>query len=63
MIDEKCKMFRWEPGQGEDLAASTAEFCELFGGCQKCPGWTNVEELRKRGEVDEALNQTVFCIH
>jgi hypothetical protein len=66
MADEEGKILRWEPGPGPggDVTVLTAEFCEPFGGCEKCPGWTKVAELRKGNEVDEAVegDQTVFCV-
>jgi hypothetical protein len=65
MSDEEDEVLRWEPGPGEDATVLTSEFCDLFGGCEKCPGWTKVAELRKHGEMVEAVegDQTVFCVH
>jgi hypothetical protein len=54
MDDEEDEILRWEPEPGEDITVLSAEFCDLFGGCEQCPGWTKV--------ADEA-NQTVFCVH
>jgi hypothetical protein len=51
MADEEDEILRWEPELGEDITVLSAEFCDLFGGCEQCPGWTKVAELRKIGEV------------
>jgi hypothetical protein len=47
MSDEEDEVLRWEPGPREEVTALTAEFCDLFGGCEICPAWTKVAELRK----------------
>jgi hypothetical protein len=39
MADEEDEILRWEPELGEDITVLSAEFCDLFGGCEQCPGW------------------------
>jgi hypothetical protein len=58
----------WEPDSDEELVIATAEFCNIFGGCEHCTGIASVEQLRSRsisGELPPELdaNQAVFCTH
>lgn len=43
----------------------TAELCQLFGGCGKCPGITTVRDLEGRAEIPSGVDPdcAVLCIH
>lgn len=57
----------WEPVPGGELAVFTAEFCDIFGGCERCAGHATAEELRRLmpGFIHEDIlpTQVVFCRH
>jgi hypothetical protein len=46
----------------------TAEFCNIFGGCEHCHGVASAEQLRSCSKpgfipVEIADDQAVFCTH
>jgi hypothetical protein len=65
MAEGRSDMVRWVPEPDEDVSLLTAEFCDAFEGCEKCPGRTTIKELRRFSEVDDLLdpNEMVFCVH
>jgi hypothetical protein len=52
----------------DSVVIAMCEFCVIFGGCEKCPGWGTLGELRLHSKMRDfepylAANQLVFCTH
>lgn len=44
-------MERHEFPPGEEPTVYTSDLCEIFGGCEKCPGSATAEECQGKGQT------------
>jgi len=53
-------MERIEFEPGDEPTVLTADLCHAFGGCDKCPGFTNAGAVQPDHPDPDA---TVLCVH